>query len=144
MIVFVGSPASGKSTFWKTHLSDYIRINRDTLKSRERCLKEAEKAMEKGDCLVIDNTNPTKRDRQYFIELAKDFGNFIESFYFITCFPLGYDVRAFFFNIEKNLAFHLDSLREINKYRQHFSGKVGAIPIHFFFKNLEKPQVINS
>mmetsp|Transcript_38602 Transcript_38602/g.43843 ORF Transcript_38602/g.43843 Transcript_38602/m.43843 type:complete len:191 (+) Transcript_38602:1038-1610(+) len=28
IIVFVGSPASGKSTFWKNHLSDYVRVNR--------------------------------------------------------------------------------------------------------------------
>lgn len=73
MIIFVGSPASGKSTFWKTHLSDYVRVNRDTLKTREKCLKVAEDALEEGKNVVIDNTNPTKRDRQAFIDLAKEY-----------------------------------------------------------------------
>lgn len=79
MIVFVGSAASGKSTFWKTHLSDYVRVNRDTLKTREKCLKVAEEAMKKGENLVIDNTNPTKNDRKDFIDLAKTYS----TFYFI-------------------------------------------------------------
>lgn len=42
MIVFCGSPGSGKSTFWHTHYSDYTRVNRDTLKTKEKCLKVAD------------------------------------------------------------------------------------------------------
>jgi bifunctional polynucleotide phosphatase/kinase len=41
MVIFVGSPASGKSTFWQTYLSKYSRINRDTLKTKEKCYKVA-------------------------------------------------------------------------------------------------------
>ncbi len=55
---------------------------------------------------------------------------------------LGYDVRAFFFEIDKNLAFHLDTLREINPNRKHLSRRVGSIPIHSFFKKNEKPEVL--
>lgn len=76
MIIFVGSAASGKSTFWKTHLSDYVRVNRDTLKTREKCLKAAEEALKKGENVVIDNTNPTKNDRKDYIDLAKKYGIF--------------------------------------------------------------------
>jgi bifunctional polynucleotide phosphatase/kinase len=72
----MGSPASGKSTFWQTHLSSYARINRDTLKTREKCLKVAEETMSKGQNLVIDNTNPSARDRKDFIDLAKSHGKF--------------------------------------------------------------------
>lgn len=63
--------------------------------------------------------------------------------YEITTFSkiyLDYDVRAFFFEIEKALAFHLDTLRETNSHRKHLSGRVGSIPIHSFFKNCEKPE----
>ena len=74
MILFVGSPASGKSTFWKTHLPTYTRVNRDTLKTREKCLKVAEEAMAKGENVVIDNTNPAAKDRKDFIDLAKKYG----------------------------------------------------------------------
>ena len=74
MILFVGSPASGKSTFWKTHLPTYIRVNRDTLKTKEKCLKAAEQAITKGESLVIDNTNPTKEDRKAYVDLAKKNG----------------------------------------------------------------------
>ena len=61
-------------------------------------------------------------------------------FYYLF-FLKGYEVRAFFFEIDKNLAFHLDTLREINDFRKHLSGRVGSIPIHSFFKNCQKPEV---
>jgi hypothetical protein len=34
MVIFVGSPGSGKSTFWQNYMSKYARINRDTLKTK--------------------------------------------------------------------------------------------------------------
>lgn len=75
MVIFVGSPGSGKSTFWKNHLSSYERINRDTLKTKEKCLKVAEEAMKNGKNLVIDNTNPSAEDRKAYIQLAKSHSN---------------------------------------------------------------------
>lgn len=42
MVIFVGSPGSGKSTFWKNYLSKYARVNRDTLKTKEKCYQVAE------------------------------------------------------------------------------------------------------
>lgn len=33
IILFYGAPGSGKSTFWKNNLSDYERVNNDTLKT---------------------------------------------------------------------------------------------------------------
>jgi hypothetical protein len=39
----VGSPASGKSNFWKNHLQKtHEWINQDTLKTKEKCIKLAE------------------------------------------------------------------------------------------------------
>jgi len=38
MIIMVGSVGSGKSTFISNYLKDYTRINRDTLKTKEKCL----------------------------------------------------------------------------------------------------------
>lgn len=42
MIIFVGSPGSGKSTFWQNYLSSYPRVDVDTLKTKEKCYKVAE------------------------------------------------------------------------------------------------------
>jgi bifunctional polynucleotide phosphatase/kinase len=67
----VGSVGSGKSTFVKSHLGDYERVNRDTLKTKEKCLAKAEEAMQKNKYVVIDNTNPKAEDRKPFLELAK-------------------------------------------------------------------------
>ena len=45
VIICIGSVGSGKSTFTVNHLKDYVRVNRDTLKTKEKCLKVAEDAM---------------------------------------------------------------------------------------------------
>ena len=47
VVLLVGVPASGKSTFAKTYFvcEGYERINRDTLKTKEKCIKMAQKAL---------------------------------------------------------------------------------------------------
>jgi bifunctional polynucleotide phosphatase/kinase len=74
MVLMVGAPGSGKSTFCKNFLPGYIRVNRDTLKTKEKCYKVAEENILQGKSVVIDNTNPKKEDRRYFIDLAKKHG----------------------------------------------------------------------
>jgi bifunctional polynucleotide phosphatase/kinase len=38
----------------------YERVNRDSLKTKEKCYKVAEGYIKEGKSLVIDNTNPKK------------------------------------------------------------------------------------
>lgn len=59
MIIMVGSPGSGKSTFIQNYLKSYERINRDTLKTMKKCLDVAESHMKNGKNVVIDNQNHT-------------------------------------------------------------------------------------
>ena len=76
--------------------------------------------------MIIDNTNPKKEDRKYFLDLAKKHG---------------YKARCFLFLTSKDICFHNDFQRIGNEKREHFSGKAGKVPIHSWFKYLEKPTV---
>jgi bifunctional polynucleotide phosphatase/kinase len=55
IIVFVGSPASGKTSFAQRHLlkANYTHINQDALKSRDKCVRAAIEALESGKSVVI-------------------------------------------------------------------------------------------
>ena len=125
-IILIGSPGSGKSSFTETNLvpKGYVRINQDTLKTRDKVLKCLDENLKKGNKVVIDSTNPQKDSRGEYIKLCK---------------KNGYYVRCFNFKVTKELAMHLNNLRAINKNRKHHSGYVNAIPIHTFFKNYQEP-----
>ena len=84
MAICCGAPGSGKSNFCKNYLSDYVRINRDTLKTKEKCLKVAEQEILKGKSVVIDNTNPKKDDRRLYIDLATKHGFKVRCFEFLA------------------------------------------------------------
>jgi predicted kinase len=81
MIVITGIPGSGKSTLAKKRFATYKRINLDTLKSRFREEAEILKALEKGENIVIDNTNTTRRSRKRYLDIAKSFGVPVRSAY---------------------------------------------------------------
>jgi bifunctional polynucleotide phosphatase/kinase len=111
----IGSVGSGKSTFVGNFLKDYVRINRDTLKTKEKCLSKAEEAIKENKFVVIDNTNPQQKDRKEFLDLAKKYSKHILNI------PLEYPVRAFFMDVTKQLAMHNDNQRVSNKHRIHYS-----------------------
>jgi bifunctional polynucleotide phosphatase/kinase len=125
VVIFVGSPASGKSTFWKNYLPTYVRVNRDTLKTKEKCVAVLDKSLGEGKSCVVDNTNPEKSDRKLFIDVAKKHK---------------VPVRCFYFNVTKEVATHLDTQRKINEGREHLSKRVGRIPIATFFKKFQPPE----
>ncbi len=60
MIIFMGSPGSGKSTFYHAHLTSYTRINQDQLGTKEKCIKACQQALAEKKSVVIDNLNQTK------------------------------------------------------------------------------------
>ena len=72
MVLMIGIQGSGKSTFYHQHLKDdYIRINLDTLKTRHQEKLLFLECINEGNNFAIDNTNPTKEDRQRYIPIAK-------------------------------------------------------------------------
>lgn len=76
IVVLVGYPASGKSHFAKEYLvsKQYAHINRDMLKSAQKCVEECEKALRRGQSAVIDNTNPDPESRKRFVDIARKHG----------------------------------------------------------------------
>ena len=67
-IIFMGLQASGKSSFYRQKFVDsHIRLNMDMLKTRNREKLLFNACLKAKQSLVIDNTNPTKADRQKYI-----------------------------------------------------------------------------
>ena len=74
MAIMTGIQASGKSAFCKGYLPAYVRINLDTLHTRNKENMAIDEAFQSGKDIVIDNTNPTVEDRRKYILRAKEKG----------------------------------------------------------------------
>lgn len=74
MAIMIGIQASGKSTFCKSYLTGYDRINLDTLHTRNKENTAINEAFRVKHDMVIDNTNPTVQDRELYIRKAKENG----------------------------------------------------------------------
>ncbi|KAM6932659.1 bifunctional polynucleotide phosphatase/kinase [Lycodopsis pacificus] len=84
VIVAVGFPASGKSTFFQTHVipKGYVYVNRDTLGSWQSCVSACERALKEGRSVVVDNTNPDPDSRKRYVDVAKAAGVQCRCFHF--------------------------------------------------------------
>ncbi|KAK4641372.1 DNA kinase/phosphatase Pnk1 [Podospora bellae-mahoneyi] len=73
MVLFVGPPGAGKSTFFWKELKPlgYERVNQDLLKSKDKCFKTAAEWLKEGKSVVIDNTNADPETRAQWVDLAK-------------------------------------------------------------------------
>ena len=75
IVIMMGLQGSGKSTFYSQHLSDdFVHVNLDTLKTRHQEKLLIEKCMQSESNFAIDNTNPTRLDRERYIKTAKEAG----------------------------------------------------------------------
>lgn len=126
LVLFVGSPGSGKSSIWQLYFSDYTRVNNDELKTAAKCMKVCEEALAKGQSVCIDNTNPTPDVRARYLDIAK---------------KLKVPARCVYFDIDKPTCFHNNFMRKANSHRKHLSKAVPGIPIHSFFKNHIEPKL---
>ena len=80
--ILMGLQGSGKSTFYESFLSDdYVRVNLDTLRSRQKEAELIRDCHEKGISYAVDNTNPTKDDRKRYILPAKAEGYCVIGYY---------------------------------------------------------------
>jgi predicted kinase len=82
-VIFAGLQASGKSTFYQERFfNTHVRINLDMLKTRNREKQFLQVCLQTQQPFVVDNTNPTKEDRQKYIEAAKAAGFRVVGYYF--------------------------------------------------------------
>jgi bifunctional polynucleotide phosphatase/kinase len=123
MIIMVGCPASGKSYITnKLMENNYVSINQDKLKTKNKCIKEVIKNIKENKNIIIDNTNPTKETRKIYIDIAKEYN------YKIVCINI---------NCNKELGIHN------NYYRSYITnGDINIIPTlvyNIYFKKYEEP-----
>ncbi len=69
--ILIGIQGSGKSEFCRRFLPDVPRINLDSLKTRNNEKLAIEECHTRSCDYVIDNTNPTREDRERYIPAAK-------------------------------------------------------------------------
>lgn len=76
ILLFIGAPGSGKSTFFRQRFAaTHVHISRDLFRNngnptrRQRQL--IEEALAAGHSIVVDNTHPTKKDRGQVLDLAR-------------------------------------------------------------------------
>jgi len=82
-VIFIGIPASGKTTFFsKYFMEDYIHINLDTLRTRKKEAALFAECLSEGKSFVVDNTNPTRTDRERYLATAKAEGYRVVGYFF--------------------------------------------------------------
>lgn len=71
-VLFIGVQASGKSSFFAQRFADtHLRLNLDMLRTRHREALLLRACLDARAAFVVDNTNPTRADRQRYIPAAR-------------------------------------------------------------------------
>ena len=99
MIINIGFPGSGKSYYSKHFISSkYVYINRDQLKTLNKCIKLCKEAVNDNKSIIIDNTNPSIETRKQFIDIAK---------------VNNYNIRCFHFTTSRYISYHNNIYRSM-------------------------------
>lgn len=87
LVLFIGLPGAGKSTFYQERFRDtHLRLCLDMLRTRHREAILLEACLRSKTPFVVDNTNPTREDRFRYIPQAKAAGFHITGYYFAEPF----------------------------------------------------------
>ena len=87
--IFIGPQGAGKGTFYLTHFATtHVYVSKDLLRPSKTMNKSAkqnaliEEALRMGHSIVVDNTNPTKEDREPLIQLGHLYNANVIGYYF--------------------------------------------------------------
>lgn len=144
VIMLVGRPASGKTSFVKKYFPNHLWINQDTLRTHAKCIKQLKISLDEGKSVIIDNTNPSRDKRKKFIDVIKmkkilrkkrDFKK--ESKY------MDIPIRIFYFDCSLLLNYHLNNYR-VQSDKLIYKKKSTIIPqiaYRVFNKNYDEPKM---
>ena len=138
LILFVGSPASGKTFFYNKyfkHNEKIIYMSKDTFKGTDsKFYKEIEKNIrdesDSANVVLIDNTNGKIKNREKLLKIAKE---------------QKAKTIVIKFDISKQLVMHLNELRTKLSIVSELNGKkvckkpVPTVAINTFWKYFEEP-----
>src|SRR6185312_15452388 len=85
LIIFMGLQASGKSTFYHLRFAaTHAYVSKDLLHKHKgrRQMQLVEEALQAGQWVVVDNTNPTPLDREQLIRLGHEYDAEVIGYYF--------------------------------------------------------------
>jgi predicted kinase len=72
LVVLVGLPGAGKSTFYQQRFAaTHLQVSKDLLRSGPRQAALIEQALARGQSVVVDNTSPARADRAPLIAEAQ-------------------------------------------------------------------------
>jgi len=127
IIVMVGFPACGKSTISRKHfvLHGYEHVNQDTLGTWQKCVAACKLAISQGKSVVIDNTNPNRKTRQRYIEVAKS-----------EKIP----ARCFWMTTSHENSLHNNKFRDLTNTNKDYK-HVGRIAFNIYKSSFEEPQL---
>ncbi|PFX15913.1 Bifunctional polynucleotide phosphatase/kinase [Stylophora pistillata] len=126
LIVMVGYPASGKTTFVKDYLLPlgYVQINRDILGTWQKCVSACKDALSSGKRVVVDNTSPTRETRKRYVDCAKQ---------------ARISARCFLFDVSFEHAQHNNKIREMTN-RDSSYKHVGHLAFVKYKSSYEEPR----
>ena len=89
LVILVGLPDSGKSTFFRDRFAaTHVLVSKDLLKNNRQPARRQheliEQALGQDRSVVVDNTNPRRTDRAGLIELARRHGARVTGYVFTS------------------------------------------------------------
>ena len=119
-IIFIGIPASGKSTFYRVNfLNSHYLISNDLLNTKNEEWEMIDFCLETNKNMVIDNTNYSKETRLAYINKFKHHN---------------YNVIGYFFEVDVNRSIKWNNEREKSKI-------IPDVAIRTINAKIEKPKI---